>query len=138
MAWSKTKGAPSFLPDSFAVELVELGRSPYLFDLRVIQVQDDGVYVLQGPRLKDQGSGAREATFWIDSQQWVIEKAEAAYPSGQAPCQPKNTRFGIPILEGRKPGQHPLVSPSTSSIGTTKFREPPFPRWEKSDIMRLR
>ena len=80
---SKTTGAPSFLPDSFAAELVELGRSPYLFDLKVIQVDDDGVYVLQGPRREYKGRGAREATFWIDSQQWIIQRAEAAYSWGK-------------------------------------------------------
>jgi hypothetical protein len=100
---SKTKGAPSFLPDSFAVELVELGRSPYLFDLRLIEVQDDGLYVLQGPRLKDQGSGAREATFWIDPQRWVIEKAEAAYPWGKLHVSQEYTRdLGYQLLARQK------------------------------------
>lgn len=97
--WSKTTGAPSFLPDSFAAELVELARSPYLFDLRLIEVQDDGLYVLKGPRLKDQGSGAREATFWIDPQRWVIAKAEAAYSWGTLHVIQEYTRdFGYQLL----------------------------------------
>ncbi len=101
---SKTKGAPSFLPDSFAVELVELGRSPYLFDLRLIEVQDDGLYVLQGPRRgpRERGSGG----YFLDRPPAVGDrKSRGGLPLGSF-MSAKSTHaiWDTNFWQGRKPG----------------------------------
>ena len=60
---SETTGAPRFVPDSLAKELIELGRSPSLFELDVIEAGEDGPVVLKGPRRKYQGTGPARRPF---------------------------------------------------------------------------
>lgn len=77
-------GAPSFVPDTLPLELINLSHSPALFDLRIAGggSSDDGTLVLQGPRIDYAGQGPREATFWVDPQTWTIRRAEAEYSWG--------------------------------------------------------
>lgn len=80
--WSETTGAPGFVPDSLAQELVELGQSAALFELTVAQADDGESVVLKGPRRRYEGTGPKEATYWIDPRHWVITQAEATYSWG--------------------------------------------------------
>lgn len=79
---SQTTGAPSFVPDTLAKDLVELGQSASLFELSIVDQGVGGGVVVRGPRRGYDGVGPKEATFWIDTDHWVITRAEAAYSWG--------------------------------------------------------
>lgn len=80
---STTEGAPSFVPESFPVDLVSLGQTLPLFDLKLISERNDqGYIVLGGPRPDFDGQGAEEATFMIDPRDWLVKRASAKYAWG--------------------------------------------------------
>lgn len=79
-----TTGAPRFVPDTLPEDLVELAQAPSLFDLDRVDSLDaeSGILVLSGPRKGYNGSGAKEATFWIDTARWLVTRAQADYKWG--------------------------------------------------------
>lgn len=79
---AETLGAPAFVPENLAQELVELGQSVALFELSLLETDDGESLVLQGSRKGYQGAGPKEATFWIDPKDWVVTRAEATYSWG--------------------------------------------------------
>ncbi|MBO2520978.1 MAG: hypothetical protein CW345_04105 [Firmicutes bacterium] len=79
---SETRGAPGFVPPSLPADLVGLMKNLDLFDLRVVELAEPGILVLRGPRIDYRGSGAKEATFWIDTCRGRIERAEAVFSWG--------------------------------------------------------
>lgn len=79
---TETRGAPSFVPDSLPSDLVNLMQSIYLFDLRPLDAAEPGLVVLAGRRIDYRGAGPSEATFWIDAERGVVERAQAVYSWG--------------------------------------------------------
>lgn len=96
-------GAPGFVPDTLAQDLIELGRSPSLFELKLVKAGDGGPIVLKGPRRSYHGTGPREATFWVDPRRWVIDRAEAAYSWGTLSVTQEYTeRDGVRLLSRQR------------------------------------
>lgn len=93
---SRIVGAPSFVPETLPLDLVNLSRSPELFDLKVAAEpsSDGSSLVLQGPRIGYAGVGPREATFWVDPETWTIRRAEAEYSWGTLFLDQTFDRFG--------------------------------------------
>lgn len=79
---SETKGAPSFVPDTLPGDLVGLVQSLDLFELSVVEAEDPAVVVFRGPRIGYNGTGPKEATFWIDLERRIVQRAEAVYSWG--------------------------------------------------------
>ena len=105
-----TQGAPSFVPETFPVDLVRLGQALSLFDLRVVEGPDEnGFIVLSGPRSGYDGTGAQEATFMIDPSDWLVKRASAKYPWGTLSLEQEFDSFdGRMLLRRQKGSVRPL------------------------------
>lgn len=117
-------GAPSFVPQSLPRDLIDLSRSPALFDLSVAGgALSDGTLVLSGPRIAYAGTGPREATFWIDPGTWTIRRAEAEYSWGTLYVDQEFDRMGDHYLLTR---QQARVSPFgfTLDVRYVEYRLP--------------
>lgn len=78
-----TQGAPSFMPETFPIDLVSLTETLDVFNLRVLsESSKEGYLVIGGARPDYDGMGAEEATFSIDPDDWLIKRATAKYAWG--------------------------------------------------------
>ena len=117
-------GAPSFVPETLPRDLLDLSRSPSLFELSVSGVAAaDGTLVLSGPRIAYAGIGPREATFWVDPGTWTIRRAEAQYSWGTLYVDQEFDRMGDHYLLTR---QRARVSPYgfTLDVRYVEYRLP--------------
>jgi len=105
-----TQGAPSFVPKTFPVELVSLGQTMPLFDLKVISESDEnGFIVLGGPRSDYDGTGAEEATFTVDPADWLVKRATAKYAWGTLTLEQEfDSVEGYMLLRRQKATVRPL------------------------------
>lgn len=79
---AETVGAPKRLPDTIAYDLVDASRNPSMFHLEAVG-DEDGLVMFQGPRIDYPGNGPTDAVLWVNTDDWVIEKAEIAYDWGK-------------------------------------------------------
>lgn len=80
----ETFNAPSFVPDTLPGELVSLGRSLALFEVKVVSYDPaEKLLHVAGPRPDYQGRGAKEGDFWIDVERGIVQKAEVVYNWGK-------------------------------------------------------
>src|SRR5690625_782404 len=77
------RGAPSFMPDEMASDLIDIHDSLANFDLSLVETEemDDGSvrYVIDGTRKPSLSSGAEGGRLWIQADPWVITRAELRY-----------------------------------------------------------
>lgn len=80
-------GAPSFMPDEMASDLIDIQHSLANFDLSLVGTEelDDGsvLYIIDGTRKDSLSSGAEGGRLWIQADPWVITRAELRYSWGR-------------------------------------------------------
>lgn len=119
-----TENAPSFMPDSLPIDLISLVQTPSLFDLDIDEIDPDGkTVVLRGPREGYRGSGAKDAAYWVDTVNWVVEKAEAEYSWGSLHVtQDYREEGGYLVLNSQSARVRPLGF--TLEVGYRDYRLP--------------
>lgn len=80
-------GAPSFMPDEMASDLIDIQDSLENFDLVLVGTEelDDGTirYIVDGTRKPSLSSGAESGRLWIQPDPWVVTRAELRYSWGR-------------------------------------------------------
>ncbi len=80
-------GAPSFMPDEMASDLIDIQGALENFDLVLIGTEelDDGTvrYIVDGTRKPSLSSGAESGRLWIQPDPWVVTRAELRYSWGR-------------------------------------------------------
>lgn len=118
-------GAPSFVPETLPLDLINLTRSPALFDLEIASdgPAAEGFLVLRGPRIGNAGGGPREAVFWVDPATWTIRRAQAEYSWGTLFLDQEFDRMGDRYLLRR---QRARVAPYGFTLDV-QYQEYRFP-----------
>lgn len=80
-------GAPSFMPDEMASDLIDIQEALEKFDLVLVGAEEleDGTirYIVDGTRKPSLSTGAESGRLWIQPDPWVITRAELRYSWGR-------------------------------------------------------